>query len=44
MIIASRSKLHSIDLDTSSKSEFIMGNEEITMVNSTKFLGLQADD
>ena len=44
MIIGSRGKLHSIDLPRSSKPELNIGSEEITMVNNTKYLGLQVDD
>ena len=44
MVIGSRCKLHSIDLPSSSTPDFNIGNEEITMVNNTKYLGLQVDD
>ena len=44
MIIGSRCKLHSIDLPSSSKPDLNIGGEEITMVNNTKYLGLQVDD
>ena len=44
MIISSRCKLHSIDLPSSSKPDLNIGGEEITMVNNTKYLGLQVDD
>ena len=44
MIIGSRCKLHSIDVPSSSKPDFNIGSEEITMVNNTKYLGLQVDD
>ena len=44
MIIGSRCKLLSIDLPSSSKPDLNIGNEEITMVNNTKYLGLQVDD
>ena len=42
--MGSRCKLHSIDLPSSSKPDLNFGGEEITMVNSTKYLGLQVDD
>ena len=41
---SSRWKLHSIDLPSSSKPDLNIGGEEITMVNNTKYLGLQVDD
>ena len=44
MVIGSRCKLHSIDLPSSSRPDFNIGNEEVTMVNNTKYLGLQVDD
>ena len=44
MVIGSRCKLHRIDLPSSSRPDFNIGNEEVTMVNNTKYLGLQVDD
>ena len=44
IIIGSRCKLHSIDWPSSSKPDLNIGSEEITMVNSTKYLDLQVDD
>ena len=44
MIIGSRCKLLSLDLPSSSKPDLNIGSEEITMVNNTKYLGLQVDD
>ena len=44
MIIGSRCKLLSIDLPSSSKPDLNVGSEEITMVNNTKYLGLEVDD
>ena len=44
MIIGTRRKLLSIDLPSSSKPDLNIGSEEITMVNNTKYLGLQVDD
>ena len=44
MITGSRCKLLSIDLHSSSKPDPNIGSEEITMVNNTKYLGLQVDD
>ena len=44
MITGSRCTLLSIDLPGSSKPDLNIGSEEITMVNNTKYLGLQVDD
>ena len=44
MIIGRSSKLLSIDLPSSSKPDLNIGSEKITMVNNTKYLGLQVDD
>ena len=44
MIIGSRCKLLSLDLPSSSKPDLNIGSEVITMVNNTKYLGLQVDD
>ena len=44
MIIGSRCKLLSLDLPSSFKPDLNIGSEEITMVNNTKYLGLQVDD
>ena len=44
MIIGSRCKLLSIDLSCSSKPDLKIGSKEITIVNNTKYLGLQVDD
>ena len=38
------SRVHGIDLLASSKPDLVIGNEVITMVNYTKYLGLQVDD
>ena len=44
MTIGSRCKLLSTDLTSSSKPDLNIGSEETTMVNNTKYLGLQVDD
>ena len=44
IIIGSRCKVLSIDLPGSSKPDLNIGSEEITIVNNTKYLGLQVDD